>query len=111
MFYKLLCFLVTLIIVFSSGTGYATGSAGTVTLTSVHLEYGYVYLFGKFSNPDRCATGEVVVIAAANSEELARMTSVAITAKTTGKALSVWVDGCQPVPWHPSAPRAYALSF
>ena len=48
----------------------------------------FIFLASLVSRTRR-ATGEVVVIAAANSDELARMTSITIIAKTTGKALSV----------------------
>ncbi|WP_153008114.1 hypothetical protein [Sphingomonas yabuuchiae] len=89
----------------------AFGFAGSIVPKSVHAEGGWIYLFGSFSNPDKCATSDVLIINAANSEELARMTSMAITAKTTGKPLSIWVDGCQSVPWFPNAPKAYAMAM
>lgn len=92
-----------------SGPANAYGFAGTIVPKSVHAEGGWVYLFGSFNNPDNCAKSDVLVINAANSEELARMASMAITAKATGKPLNIWVDGCQSVPWAPSAPRAYAM--
>ncbi len=94
-----------------SSSANAAGFAGNIVPKSIHLEGGSVYLFGSFSNPDNCATSDVLIISAANSEELARMTSVAITAKTTGKPLSIWVSGCQSVPWFPNAPRVYAMAM
>jgi hypothetical protein len=94
-----------------SGPANAAGFAGSIVPKSVHAEGGWIYLFGSFSNPDKCATSDVLIINAANSEELARMTSMAITAKTTGKPLSIWVDGCQSVPWFPNAPKAYAMAM
>ncbi len=95
----------------TSGPASAFGFAGSIVPKSVHAEGGWVYLFGSFSNPDKCATSDVLIISAANSEELARMTSMAITAKTTAKPLSIWVDGCQSVPWFPNAPKAYAMAM
>lgn len=92
-----------------SGPANAADFAGAIVPKSVHAEGGWVYVFGDFRNPDNCAAKNVVIINAANSDELARMTSMAITAKATGKPLNIWVDGCQSVPWAPSAPRAYAM--
>lgn len=89
----------------------ADGGSGNVVPTQVHVEGGSVYVIGTFSNPDRCVASTVAILAPANTDELARMMSMAMTASASGKKISLWFSGCGPTPWQSSAPRAVAMSF
>lgn len=94
-----------------AGPALADGGSGNVVPTQVHVEGGSVYVIGSFSNPDRCVASTVAILVPANTDELARMMSMAMTASASGKKISLWFSGCGPTPWQSSAPRAVAMSF
>ena len=109
--YRAVSLALLALLAFADGRADAAGSSGTLVPTGVHLEGGNVYIFGQFQNPDQCSTNGVVVLQPANAEELDRMMSMALTATASGKKISMWLIGCGPVPWHPSAPRAVSMGF
>jgi hypothetical protein len=90
---------------------FADGGSGAVAINTVHVEGGNIYVFGDFTNPDQCSVSSVVVLHSANDREMDRMMSMAMTSIASGKKISMWLNGCGPVPWHPSAPRAVAMSI
>lgn len=89
----------------------ASGPSGNVIPSSVSLETGRVYVFGSFSNPDKCATSNVVVLVSADKDELNRMFAAALTAIAANKPLSLWLSDCVSVPWYPSAPQATTVGI
>lgn len=89
----------------------AHGGSGVVVPTYVAAESGNVYISGDFQNPDQCATSSVVVLQAKDAEELNRMLSIAMTAMLSGRKVSMWLVGCAPVPWFPTAPLATSIGF
>lgn len=102
---------VTLASLMIAGPALADGGSGNVVPTQVHVEGGTVYVIGTFSNPDQCVASTVAILSPANTDELARMMSMAMTASASGKKISLWFSGCGPTPWQSSAPRAVAMSF
>ncbi len=89
----------------------AADGAGIVLPKSIKVEGGRVFVFGDFSNPDKCATSSVVVLRAENPEELARMTAVVMTAVAANKKIGGWLSGCAPTNWYPSAPQMVSVDL
>jgi hypothetical protein len=91
--------------------GWAAGSTGAVVPTSILIENGKLYLWSpQFANPDNCASSAVVVVPDTIPKWEA-FVSVALTAQTTGKKVTLWVGGCTPTNWYASAPVAGSISI
>ncbi|WP_155006247.1 hypothetical protein [Sphingomonas hengshuiensis] len=105
---KTFLFLLGSILSFTCPTAFARpGSSGTVVLSAVHAENGYIFLrANSIANPDGCANASVIRLAPASPEELDRMLSIALTAFATKSEVHFWLVGCVPSNWYPSIPQA-----
>lgn len=103
-------------LVFCLAQASAAAAAGVgvdqAKLTSIHVENGvpFLYFNKTISNPDGCAAVSVITLPLDLSNHNAYL-SMAMTALTTGKTLTVYVSGCGYAPWGNPVPKAYALRF
>lgn len=90
---------------------HADGGSGAIIPTSVTGEGGNIFISGKHINPDKCAMHSVAIVHAANTDEVNRMMSLAMSAMLSRHKISMWFIGCAPVPRAPSAPQAVSVAL
>lgn len=90
---------------------YADGGSGAMIPRGVTAEGGNIYISGKNLNPDKCALDTVPIVRAANTDEANRMMSLAVSAMLSRHKISMWLIGCAPVPWAPSAPQVVSVAL
>ncbi|WAC23439.1 hypothetical protein [Blastomonas sp. SL216] len=106
--YKLMALLVSLWMLANSPVS-AAGASGSFNITRITVEGDRVYIFGTgIQNPDQCSTANYAVIlpSAANVD---RFLSVAMTAMTSQRRISLWFVGCVASNWDASAPYAVSI--
>lgn len=87
----------------------AAGTSGSFLINKIVVENGRFMLFGTgISNPDACSTSAYVIVGSGVPKQ-DYFLSVALTAKSTGKPVSVWMDGCAASNWDTSAPVAVSI--
>lgn len=105
-------FLVTLTLMTQfCGSAMAAGPGGTLSLNTVDVENGAVYLDAPgMLNPDSCLSSAHAVIPDANTQQK-EFLSVALTAMASGKHVILWLSGCSATPWSTSEPVVAAISL
>lgn len=107
------CLLAAVFCVGEMPSAHANGVAVTqARLKAIHLEDGVPFLtFDQpVGNPDGCASNAVVTLASDLANQQFYL-SLAMTALTTGKSVTVWVSGCAWAPWFPSVPKVHAMQI
>lgn len=98
-------------VMYAASPANAAGGSGSFLVTKIIVEGDRVYIFGSgIQNPDQCSTSNYAVImpSAANVD---RFLSVAMTAMTSQRRISLWFVGCVASNWDASAPYAITLEL
>jgi len=103
--------IVMLASIFAAGPALAHGSSGTFLVTKVTVEGDRVFIHGaNIQNPDNCATSNYAVIVP-TSANVDRFLSVALTALSTQRPVTMYFQGCIATNWHTGAPYASTIDI
>ena len=110
MFKSSVLFLALLLFGIQPAAGAGSASAQPVRIEKITAEGGSIYLWSSnFVNPDSCATSAVLVVPAGPNQD--QFLSIALTALTAQKPVTLWLSGCTPTNWYASAPVVVSISI